>query len=221
MSFEKELEKLAEKKKHVLAMGGKDKIAGQHAKGKYTARERINLLLDPDTFFEIGMFAHSDMPGMADKTPSDSKIAGYGKISDRRVAVLANDFTVMAATSSRIAGRKEGELKQYAIRKGIPVIYLGEAGGARMPDIMGSKGLSSFGGGGFDTYLKIMSRDCEHLLYQVACPPGWPACLTLLSRSKALQWGFQVPGFLKWHLARKSRMKNLAAGRFTAGLPAI
>jgi methylmalonyl-CoA decarboxylase subunit alpha len=56
---------------------------------------------------------------------------------------MANDFTVLAATSSRVAGRKEGEIKQAEAKHGFPVVYLGEAGGARMPDIMGSKGLTS------------------------------------------------------------------------------
>lgn len=82
------------------------KIHRQHDKGRYTARERIDKLLDPGSFFEVGRFAHSDMPGMAEKTPGDSKIAGYGKIEGRQVAVTANDFTVMAATSSRIAGKR-------------------------------------------------------------------------------------------------------------------
>ncbi len=183
MPFEKNLEILKKKIEHVQAMGGKDKIESRHAEGKYTARERIDRLLDPDTFFEVGRFAHSDMPGMEDKTPADSKITGYGKISGRRVAVSANDFTVLAATSSRVAGRKEGELKSYAAQKGIPMIYLGEAGGARMPDIMGSKGLASFGGGGFDSYLKTMSRVRQSpmitaIFGECYGMPTWMACLS-------------------------------------------
>lgn len=183
MPFEKEVEIFEKKKAGVLELGGTDKIQRQHDKGRYTARERIARLLDPDTFFEVGRFAHSDMPGMEDKTPADSKITGYGKISGRRVAVSANDFTVLAATSSRIAGRKEGELKFYAAKKGIPMVYLGEAGGARMPDIMGSKGLASFGGGGFDSYLKIMSRVRKSpmvtaILGECYGMPTWMACLS-------------------------------------------
>jgi len=209
MPFEKELEKLGEKKKHALEMGGEEKILRQHSRGRYTARERIDLLLDPNTFFEIGMFAHSDMPGMEDKTPCDSKISGYGKISDRRVAVLANDFTVMAATSSRIAGRKEGELKQYATRKGIPIVYLGEAGGARMPDIMGSKGLSSFGGGGFDSYLKIMSRVRQTpmvtaILGECYGMPTWIACLSdFVVQVKGTAMGVSGPRVLEMALGEQ------------------
>lgn len=209
MPFEKELAIFETKKAQVLAMGGKDKIQRQHAKGRYTARERIDRLLDPDSFFEVGRFAHSDVPGMEDKTPADSKITGYGKIADRQVAVSANDFTVMAATTSRVAGRKEGELKQYAAHKGIPIIYLGEAGGARMPDIMGSKGLASFGGGGFDTFLRIMSRVRQTpmvtaILGECYGMPTWMACLSdFVVQVKGTAMGVSGPRVLELALGEK------------------
>jgi acetyl-CoA carboxylase carboxyltransferase component len=183
MPFDKELEELRRRRAKALQMGGAEKVAKRHAGGKLTARERINRLLDPDSFLEVGMFNHSDVAGMEDKTPADSKIAGYGKIDGRQVAVVSNDFTVLAATSSRIAGRKEGELKVLAARRGQPVIYLGEAGGARMPDIMGAAGLASYGGGGFDTYLQIMSRVRQTpmitaILGDCYGMPTWMACLS-------------------------------------------
>lgn len=148
MPFEKEMEELQRRKKKALEMGGPEKVKRQHDKGKLTARERVSRLLDPNSFFEVGMLNCSDVPGMEGKTPADSKIAGFGKIEGRTVSIVANDFTVLAATSSRVAGKKEGEVKLQAVRRGFPVIYLGEAGGARMPDIMGAKGLASIGGGG-------------------------------------------------------------------------
>jgi acetyl-CoA carboxylase carboxyltransferase component len=182
MPFEKELAELQERKEKALQMGGQKKINIQHDKGKLTARERIARLLDQGTFHEVGMFNCSDMPGMEDKTPADSKIAGYGSINGRPVAVIANDFTVYAASSSRVAGRKEGDVEHLATSKGFPVIYLGEAGGARMPDIMGAKGLASYGGGGYDTYLKIMSRVRKTPMVAAVMGecygmPTWMACL--------------------------------------------
>jgi acetyl-CoA carboxylase carboxyltransferase component len=183
MPFKKELEELAQRRARALEMGGKEKIARQHAKGRLTARERIERLIDPDSFLEVGMFNHSDVDGMEDRTPADSKIGGYGTINGRRVVVLANDFTVLAATSSRVAGRKEGELKVMAARYGLPLIYLGEAGGARMPDIMGSRGLASFGGSGIDTYLQVMSRVRKSpmisaIMGECYGMPTWMACLS-------------------------------------------
>jgi acetyl-CoA carboxylase carboxyltransferase component len=183
MPFEKELKELANRKARARQMGGAEKIAKQHAKGRLTARERIDRLLDPGSFLEVGMLNHSDMAGMEDKTPADSKIGGFGKIDGRQVVVVSNDFTVLAATSSRIAGRKEGELKVLAATRGHPVIYLGEAGGARMPDIMGAAGLASYGGSGIDTYLQIMSRVRQTpmitaILGECYGMPTWMACLS-------------------------------------------
>ena len=83
MPFEKEMEELRRRKEKALQMGGPEKIKRQHEKGKLTARERISRLLDPDTFFEVGILNTSDMPGMEDKTPADSKIGGFGKIDGR------------------------------------------------------------------------------------------------------------------------------------------
>jgi len=183
MPFDEQMERLAQKTKKALAMGGERKVEIQHAKGRLTARERIDNLLDAESFLEVGMFNHSDMPGMEEKTPADSKIAGYGSIDGRKVVIVANDFTVLAATTSRVAGRKEGELKVLAARKGYPVIYLGEAGGARMPDIMGARGLASFGGGYAESYLQIMSRVRQTpmitaIMGECYGMPTWMACLS-------------------------------------------
>ena len=183
MPFEKELEELQRRKKKALEMGGPEKVKRQHDKGKLTARERVSRLLDPNSFFEVGMLNCSDVPGMEGKTPADSKIAGFGKIEGRTVSIVANDFTVLAATSSRVAGKKEGEVKLQAVRRGFPVIYLGEAGGARMPDIMGAKGLASIGGGGFDTFLQLMSRVRKTpmvtaIMGECYGMPTWMACLS-------------------------------------------
>jgi acetyl-CoA carboxylase carboxyltransferase component len=181
--FDKEIKQLKQRRAKARQMGGPAKIKKQHNRGKLTARQRIDRLLDPDSFMEVGLLNHSDVPGMEDKTPADSKVAGYGRIDGRRVAVVSNDFTVLAATSSRTAGRKEGEIKALAAHRGYPLIYLGEAGGARMPDIMGSAGLASFGGGGLDTYLKAMSRVRQTpmvtaILGECYGMPTWMACLS-------------------------------------------
>jgi len=69
MTFEKAMNVLRKKQNKVFAMGGEKKIRLQHDRGRYTARERIDLLFDDDSFFEVGRFAHSDMRGMEEKTP--------------------------------------------------------------------------------------------------------------------------------------------------------
>jgi methylmalonyl-CoA decarboxylase subunit alpha len=209
MPFDKQMEQLALKREKALAMGGQRKIDIHHAKGRLTARERIENLLDPDSFLEVGMFNHSDMPGMEDKTPADSKIGGYGKIDGRQVVIVANDFTVLASTSSRIAGRKEGELKILAARKGYPVIYLGEAGGARMPDIMGARGLASFGGGNFESWVHIMSRVRQTpmitaIMGECYGMPTWMACLSdFVVQVKGSAMGVSGPRVLELALGEK------------------
>ena len=99
MAFEELLQELAQKRNKALQMGGPEKIRKQHEKGRYTARERIERLLDKDSFLEMGLLAYSDRPGMEDKTPADGLICGYGRIDGRQVAVVANDFTVLASTT--------------------------------------------------------------------------------------------------------------------------
>ncbi len=154
MAFEELLKDLEERKKRALLMGGEEKVKRHHARGWLTARERIERLLDPNTFFEMGLLAHSDMPGMAEKTPADSLIMGYGKIDGRRVAIIANDFTVLASTNARVNLKKMLQFKTQVKQKmHVPLIWLGEAGGARMPDCQGSKEVCSLGGGGIDTLM--------------------------------------------------------------------
>ena len=134
------LKELARKREASLQMGGPEKIERQHAKGRLTARERIEQLLEPGSFLEMGLFAHSDYPGMENNTPADGLICGYGLIRGRRVGVMANDFTVLAATNAKVNLKKLLTFKkQIKENANMPLIILGEAGGARMPDCQGSQ----------------------------------------------------------------------------------
>ena len=135
------LEKLEAAKRRALAMGGADRIAKQHALGRLTARERITALLDDGTFEEIGALAVSDRPEDRATTPADGKITGYGTIDGRGVYVAADDTTVKAGTYGRVAHKKASDGMAYAVEKGYPIINLGEAGGGRIPDVMGAVGI--------------------------------------------------------------------------------
>ena len=137
------LAELKQRKQKALELGGLDKVERLKARGRDTARERIAALLDPHSFFEIGMLNHSDVPGMEDKTAADGKICGFGTIDGRLVAVTADDPTVLAGSGGRVGSMKALRVHQMAIEKGYPILNLGEAGGARIPDIQGSDGLSS------------------------------------------------------------------------------
>jgi methylmalonyl-CoA decarboxylase subunit alpha len=222
MPFEKELEELKHRKARALQMGGPKKIKRRHEQGKLTARERIDRLLDPESFLEVGMLNHSDMPGMEDKTPADSKVAGYGKIDGRTVAVVSNDFTVLAGTSSRVAGRKESAIKAQAFRSGFPAVYLGEAGGARMPDIMGARGLASVGGGGFDTFVSRMSRIRKSpmvtaIMGECYGQPTWMACLSdFVVQLKGSAMGVSGPRVLELAISETITDEELGGWRVHA-----
>ncbi|RLD97401.1 MAG: hypothetical protein DRI92_05710 [Aquificota bacterium] len=116
---------LKTRKEKALQQGGPEKVARQHQRGRLTARERIDRLLDPGSFSEVGLLATSDMPGMADKTPADGLITGFGTINGRPVAVVTNDFTVLASTNARVYSKKAHHMKDRSNRMGLPLIWLG------------------------------------------------------------------------------------------------
>ena len=137
--FIRDLEARREK---ALKMGGQDKIDLQHSFGRYTARERIEKLVDPGTFLEFGMFTCSEVPGLEEKTSGDGVICGVAEIDGRPVVIHASDKTVLAATEGAVHIRKGKALHEYAVKRGFPIFNLGEGGGLRIPDGMGSDGIS-------------------------------------------------------------------------------
>jgi acetyl-CoA carboxylase carboxyltransferase component len=137
------LKQLAEMNAKAQMMGGPEKIKKIHAKGQLSVRERINELLDPDSFDEQGLLAHSDIPDAREKTPADGKVVGYGEIDGRTVFVSGDDVTVLAGAGGRKGVEKLIKNSQIAAKRGYPCIHLGDGGGARLPDIMGSVGMMS------------------------------------------------------------------------------
>jgi methylmalonyl-CoA decarboxylase subunit alpha len=129
-----------------LAMGGPERVAARHAAGRLTARERVSALLDPDTFVELGMLAISDRPEIGERAPADASVTGVGTIDGRKVAVIANDATVLAGTTGRVGSRKQGQIMSLAGRKGYPLVMLGDANGGRLPDLLGSDFAAAAGG---------------------------------------------------------------------------
>jgi acetyl-CoA carboxylase carboxyltransferase component len=143
MPFEDHLKELAERTQRALAMGGTDKLAQRKAQGVLNARERIDRLFDPGTFIESGRFAASNRPEDRLTTPADGKVGGFGRINGREAGVLANDFTVKGASSASINIKKLKHMKNTAKKRGVPMVFLGESTGARMPDVMGASSIGS------------------------------------------------------------------------------
>ena len=143
MAHEDLLKDLEQRRTKALAMGGPDKLARRRAAGVLNARERLAYLFDKDSFIESGLFGTSVIPEARDKSPGDGKITGYGKIRGREAACVANDFTVMGASSAATNMKKIGQMKRAAVSRGMPLVFLGESSGARLPDNMGARGMGS------------------------------------------------------------------------------
>ncbi len=124
-------------------MGSPDKLARRRAAGVLDARTRLARLFDAGSFSEVGLFAFSGSDPA--KAPADSKVAGFGRIHGREAAAVSNDFTVMGASSTIVNGRKIGHMKRAAAQRGLPLIFLGESSGARIPETMGAAGMGASG----------------------------------------------------------------------------
>ncbi|HVJ43093.1 MAG TPA: acyl-CoA carboxylase subunit beta [Dongiaceae bacterium] len=146
------LKRLEEKRAAARAGGGEKRVAAQHAKGRLTARERIELLLDPDSFEEWDMFVEHRCAdfGMADnKVPGDGVVTGYGEINGRLVFVFSQDFTVFGGSLSEAHAEKICKVMDQAVRVGAPVIGLNDSGGARIQE-----GVASLAG-----YAEVFQRN--------------------------------------------------------------
>lgn len=144
---EKTLQKnLDQKRREAIAMGGEQRVSAQHAKGKLTARKRIEQLLDPGTFVETGMFIthRAASLGMDASHPlGDGVITGWGKINDRLVYIYAQDFTVMGGSVGEAHGKKIARIMDMAYQSGAPLIGINDSGGARIQE--GVDALAGYG----------------------------------------------------------------------------
>lgn len=146
------LRRLEEKKMHALQGGGEQRISKQHEKGKLTARERVDLLLDAGSFEEIGMLVthrSSDFGMEKQQYPGDGVITGYGTVNGRLIFLFAQDFTVFGGSLSETHAEKICRIMDLALENGAPVIGLNDSGGARIQE-----GVNSLGG-----YAEIFFRN--------------------------------------------------------------
>ena len=148
------LEQLAERRAQAWAGGGEKRIAAQHAKGKLTARERIDVLLDEGSFEEFDLYvAHRavDFDMQSQKYPGDGVVTGWGTINGRLVYIFSQDFTVLGGSLSETHAQKICKIMDMAMRNGAPVIGLNDSGGARIQE-----GVASLAG-----YAEVFRRNAE------------------------------------------------------------
>jgi len=151
MSSEERLQKLLQMKDQARLGGGLKRIQAQHERGKLTARERIDILLDPGTFEELDqLVVHRATEFGLDEQHylGDAVVTGYGKIDGRGVFVFSQDFTVFGGSLSEAMGEKMSKVMDLALKVGAPVIGINDSGGARIQE-----GVASLGGYG-DIFLR-------------------------------------------------------------------
>ena len=146
MDIEEKIEELERRNLEAELGGGQSRIDQQHAKGKMTARERVDYLLDRDSFQEIDKFVvHrcQDFGMEKKKIPGDGVVTGYGTINGRKVFLFSQDFTVFGGSLSGPFGEKVCKIMDLALKNGAPVIGLNDSGGARIQE--GIESLGSYG----------------------------------------------------------------------------
>lgn len=153
--LDKKLQELKDKMAKARLGGGEKRIESQHGKGKLTARERIELLLDPGTFEELGMLVthRTTEFGMENqKFYGDGVVTGYGQVNGRLVYVFSQDFTVFGGSLSETHAEKICKIMDLAMKNGAPVIGLNDSGGARIQE-----GVRSLGGYADIFYRNVMA----------------------------------------------------------------
>ena len=144
MSHEDRLAELTELKRRSLLGGGQDRIDAQHDRGKLTARERIEILVDPGTFEELDALGVDwSENGAAERFYGDAVVTGWGKIDGRNVCLFSQDFTVFGGSLSTVVGEKMAKAMDLALKTGVPMIGLNDSGGARIQE--GVTSLAGYG----------------------------------------------------------------------------
>ncbi len=161
------IRQLEEKRERARMGGGQRRIDAQHGKGKLTARERIEVLLDPGSFEEWDMFVEHRCTdfGMAEQTtPGDGVVTGYGTVNGRLVFVFSQDFTVFGGSLSESHAEKICKIMDQAMKVGAPVIGLNDSGGARIQE-----GVASLAG-----YAEVFQRNvmASGVVPQISCIMG-------------------------------------------------
>lgn len=141
MAHEAKIAELEQKRNRVRLGGGQEQIERQHARGKLTARERLDLLLDKDSFTEADVWVRNRCPDFdlyRRELPGEGVVTGSGRVDGRRVFVFAHDYTLMGGSLGEAQGLKICRLLDRAMRVGSPVIGLNDSGGARVQEGMGA-----------------------------------------------------------------------------------
>jgi acetyl-CoA carboxylase carboxyltransferase component len=224
MSYEALLAEYEARRAKALAGGGQEKYAKRTAAGVLNARERIALLLDEGSFIESGLFGSSGVyPEQADDTQTDGKIAGFGRVEGRDVAVVVNDFTVKGASTSATNSKKVAHMKRTATERGMPLVVIGESTGARLPDAMGSRGMGQLLGNDITQFRRLR----ETPMAAAALGPAfgsstWLMCLSDFAvMHKGATMAVSSPRLVSMALGEKVSAEELGGWRLHAEITGL
>ena len=154
MAIEKKIEQLRKKRAELMLGGGQAKIDKHHQQGKLTARERIDALVDSNSFQESGLFATHRQTNFGmdtQKLAADGVVTGAGTVNGRLVHIASQDFTVMGGAAGEVHSLKVAEAMQMSLKTGTPFVFINDSGGARVQE-----GIDSLSGYGAVFYTNVM-----------------------------------------------------------------
>ena len=179
MAFDEMYDEYERRRAKALAMGGPERLARRKNAELLNARERIDYLVDPGSWVESGLFTVSHIPAERESSPGDGKITGYGSIEGREAVVISNDFTVKGASSSVVNMKRIGQMRRTALERGIPMVFLGESSGARIPDNMGAYNMGAILGGDATQYRRLREQPWASAILGMAYGSAtWYGCLS-------------------------------------------
>ena len=179
MAFDELYDEFERREAKALAMGGPERLERRRNAGLLNARERIAFLVDSGSWVESGLFATSHIASDRESTPGDGKITGYGAIDGREAVIVSNDFTVKGASSSVVNMRRIGQMRRTASERGIPMVFLGESSGARIPDNMGAYNMGTILGGDATQYRRLREQPWASAVLGMAYGSAtWYGCLS-------------------------------------------
>ncbi len=200
MNIDEKIQALNERKEELLLGGGQDKIDKQHKSGSLTARERINALVDQDSFLESGLFSkhrctHFGMAGK--KMPADGVVTGAGSINGRLVHLASQDFTVAGGAAGEVHCDKIVEMMQGSLKTGSPFVFINDSGGARIQE-----GIDSLSGYGKVFYNNVMLSGVVPQISLICGPCAGgaaysPALTDFIIQTKAARMFITGPSVIK------------------------
>ena len=218
MAHEKLIAELDRRRAAASRMGGPDKLAARKTRGQLNAQERVDALVDPGSFIELGLLAASVFDADADATPRDGKITGFGKIGGRDVGVVVNEFTTKGSSTSATNSRKMGYIRKTCTDRGLPFVHVGESTGARLPDAMGAKGMGQMLGNDMTQFRRMRETPWAAAALDTSFgSSAWQCCMADFSvMKKGSIMSVSSPRLVSMAIGEKVDLEQLGGWRLHA-----